>query len=480
MVLNLDTENRKTKTENNTGDFDLEVKIPNSVFEKLKSIEALKARESQSCVSGKHDSIPSCDKNSTPGVITQRSCVYGGARVVLMPITDAVHLVHGPIGCASCTWDIRGSKSTGDKLYKNGFSTDLQEADVVFGGEKKLYESILEVNKLYHPGAIFVYSTCVVGLIGDDIKAVCKKAQEATGCRVIPVQSEGFKSFNKTAGHKLACDAMIDYLIGTEEPDEVHPYSINIIGEFNVAGDLWGIIPLYEKMGVKVHTAITGDSTVKKVASAHRSKLNIVQCQKSSNYLANKMEEKYGIPSIKVNFFGIDETTKSLRAVAEFFGDEEMIKRTEELIKSEVKNLRDEISEYKKDLAGKNVAIYSGAHKSWALVSAFGELDMEIIMSGTQNGKPEDYQKIREHVCEGTLIVDDASSMELAELLKQYKPDILISGAKEKYISLKCGVPHCDFNHDRITAFSGYRGFINFARVVHTAIMTPVWKFSRK
>lgn len=194
MVLNLDTENRKMQDGNNDDDFDLEVKIPNSIFEKLKSIEALKARESQMCVSGKDDSIPTCDKNSTPGMITQRSCVYGGARVVLMPITDAVHLVHGPIGCAACTWDIRGSKSTGDKLYKNGFSTDLQEKDIVFGGEKKLYESILEVNKLYHPGAIFVYSTCVVGLIGDDLKAVCRQAQEATGCRVIPVQSEGFKS----------------------------------------------------------------------------------------------------------------------------------------------------------------------------------------------------------------------------------------------------------------------------------------------
>ncbi|ABR53974.1 nitrogenase MoFe cofactor biosynthesis protein NifE [Methanococcus vannielii SB] len=474
MVLNLATENRKTEISSKDGDFDIEVKIPNYI------IDTLKSRESHMCVSGKSDSIPDCDKNSAPGMITQRSCVYGGARVVLMPITDAIHLVHGPIGCAACTWDIRGSTSSGDKLYKTGFSTDLREKDVVFGGENKLYESILELNRLYTPSAIFVYSTCVVGLIGDDIKAVCKKAQEITGCRVIPVQSEGFKSFNKSAGHKLACDAMIDYLIGTKEPEEVHPYSINIIGEFNVAGDLFGIIPLYEKMGVKVQTAITGDSTVEKIAKCHHAKLNIVQCQKSSNYLASKMEEKYQIPTIKVNFFGVEETTKSLRAVSEFFGDEEMIKRTEELINSEIKNLRDEIAKYKKDLSGKTVAIYSGAHKSWALVSAFSELDMEIIMSGTQNGKPEDYQKIREHVCEGTLIVDDANSMELAKLLKEYKPDILISGAKEKYISLKCGVPHCDFNHDRITAFSGYNGFINFARVVHTAVMTPVWRLSKK
>ena len=48
----------------------------------------------------------SCDTDSVSGAISQRACVYCGARVVLNPITDAVHIVHGPIGCASYTWDI--------------------------------------------------------------------------------------------------------------------------------------------------------------------------------------------------------------------------------------------------------------------------------------------------------------------------------------------------------------------------------------
>ncbi|RYD03914.1 hypothetical protein N752_17685 [Desulforamulus aquiferis] len=62
-------------------------------------------------------------------------CLLWG-RVVLNPVTDAIHLVHGPIGCASYTWDIRGSLSSGSELYRNSFSTDLKEQDVIFGGEK--------------------------------------------------------------------------------------------------------------------------------------------------------------------------------------------------------------------------------------------------------------------------------------------------------------------------------------------------------
>ena len=86
-----------------------------------------------------------CEASSVSGAVSQRACVYCGARVVLNPITDAYHIVHGPIGCASYTWDIRGSLSSGSEVYRNSFSTDLGEKDVVFGGAKKLTAAIDEL-----------------------------------------------------------------------------------------------------------------------------------------------------------------------------------------------------------------------------------------------------------------------------------------------------------------------------------------------
>ena len=95
-----------------------------------------------------------CDSNSVSGAVSQRACVYCGARVVLNPITDAYHIVHGPIGCASYTWDIRGSLSSGEDLYRNSFSTDLREKDVIFGGEKKLTAAIEEIMENHNPKLI--------------------------------------------------------------------------------------------------------------------------------------------------------------------------------------------------------------------------------------------------------------------------------------------------------------------------------------
>jgi nitrogenase molybdenum-cofactor synthesis protein NifE len=149
----------------------------------------------------------SCNKDSLAGAVSQRACVFCGSRVVLYPIADALHLVHGPIGCAAYTWDIRGALSSGPALHRLSFSTDLQERDVIFGGEEKLERALLELIERHDPRGAFVYSTCIVGIIGDDVEAVCRRVAKRTGIPVLPVQSEGFKG-NKRAGYNAACKAM--------------------------------------------------------------------------------------------------------------------------------------------------------------------------------------------------------------------------------------------------------------------------------
>src|SRR4030042_64088 len=99
-----------------------------------------------------------CDRESLAGSVSQRACVFCGSRVVLYPIADALHLIHGPIGCAAYTWDIRGALSSGAQLHRMSFSTDLQEKEVIFGGEKKLYQALVELIAAYRPKAAFVYS----------------------------------------------------------------------------------------------------------------------------------------------------------------------------------------------------------------------------------------------------------------------------------------------------------------------------------
>ena len=104
----------------------------------METLKLLEKRKSQITKKTDEPVKLSCEQHSLAGSVSQRACVFCGSRVVLYPITDALHIVHGPIGCAVYTWDIRGSLSSGPELHRYSFSTDLREKDIIFGGEKKL------------------------------------------------------------------------------------------------------------------------------------------------------------------------------------------------------------------------------------------------------------------------------------------------------------------------------------------------------
>ncbi len=431
---------------------------------------------------GDGDFNMACNRDSLAGAVSQRACVFCGSRVVLYPIADALHLVHGPIGCAAYTWDIRGALSSGPELHRLSFSTDLQDLDVGFGGEKKLAKALDELIARHGPKAAFVYSTCIVGLIGDDLAAVCKAATERHGIPVIPVQSEGFKG-NKREGYLPACKAM-RVLVGTGDISGVSPLSVNIMGDFNLAGETWIIKDYLNRMGIEVVAGITGDGRVDDLRRAHGAGLNLVQCSGATQDLAKMMRDDFGIPFVRVSWIGIEDVAESLYAVAEHFELTRpdlaagLMERTANLVREELSVLMPQLSELRRDLAGKKAAVYvGGSFKAFSLVKAFRHLGMEVVIVGSQTGTEEDYRELAAICAPGTIVVDDANPLELSAFIKEKDVDIFVGGVKERPIAFKLGVGFCDHNHARKIALEGFVGMLNFAKEVHASVMSPIWRF---
>ncbi len=428
------------------------------------------------CKEGDHGNSMKCDSESVSGSVSQRSCVYCGARVVLNPITDAFHIVHGPIGCASYTWDIRGSLSSGEELYRNSFSTDLKEKDVIFGGEKKLAGAIEGIMKNHSPKTIFVYATCIVGVIGDDVEAVCKQAEQKYGIPVIPVMSPGFAG-HKSMGYKTACNALMN-LIGRTKSPKIK--GVNILGDFNLSGEMWIIKNYLNNLGINVVSQITGDAKCEELQKADGASLNIVQCAGSMTYLAKRMEKEMGVPFIKVSFMGIEDTMISLINVANALGDKEIIKRTLAFVEQERANLVNVLEKYRKNLEGKKAAIYvGGGFKAISLIKQFEELGMETVVVGTQTGKKDDYEVIGNLVKPGTVILDDANPYELEKFMNEKGADVLVGGVKERPLAYKLGIAFCDHNHERKHPLAGFEGAVNFAKEINLTINSPVWKYTK-
>ena len=458
---------------------------------------AIEEREASISTKGKHKQQLKCDTHSVAGCVSQRACVYCGARVVLNPITDAIHLVHGPIGCASYTWDIRGSLTSGAELYRNSFSTDLKEHDVIFGGEQKLALAIDELVEKYQSKLVFVYSTCIVGVIGDDLEAVCKAAAQKHSIEVIPVQSSGFIG-NKSAGYRAACDALLR-LIGPKDNrksagqkigqpiigQEISGHqklakqrTINYLGDFNLAGEAWITQNYLKQMGIEINVTFTGDSSYEALKKAPAAALNIMQCAGSMTYLANKMAEIYNIPQLSVSFLGIEDTSESLRKVAAVFNNQEITAKTEELIQREVQNIRPVIEAYREKLQGKKAAVYvGGGFKAISLIKQFREIGIDVVMIGTQTGRKDEYETITELVDDGTVILDDANPSELEKFMVEKGAHLLVGGVKERPLAYKLGIAFIDHNHDRKHPLSGFVGAVNFAQEVYSTVCSPVWKY---
>ena len=144
-----------------------------------------------------------------PGIITMRGCTYAGCKGVIMgPTRDIVNLTHGPIGCGFYSWLTRRNQTDpgpdGENFMTYCLSTDMQDSDIIFGGEKKLAKAIQEAYDLFHPKAIAIFATCPVGLIGDDIHTVAKNMKEKLGdCNVFAFSCEGYKGVSQSAGHHM-------------------------------------------------------------------------------------------------------------------------------------------------------------------------------------------------------------------------------------------------------------------------------------
>jgi len=312
--------------------------------------KALKKRTKQVLINDKQEAedgsltLPQVQANvrTIPGIITQRRCTSSGCKGVIMgPTRDIVNITHGPIGCGFYSWLTRRNQThpptqEDDNFLPYCFSTDMQDENIIFGGEKKLKQALQEAYDLFHPKAIAVFATCPVGLIGDDINQVCAEMKEALGINIFGFSCEGYKGVSQSAGHHIANNQVFKHMVGNNNEPAKGKYRINMLGEYNIGGDAFVIEDLLERCGITLVATFSGNSTVDQFESAHKVDLNCVMCHRSINYVADMIETKYGAPWIKVNFIGAKSTAKSLRKIAEFFEDEDLMLQVEQVLSEEM------------------------------------------------------------------------------------------------------------------------------------------------
>jgi len=494
-----------------------------------------KKRDKSIIVHDGPDNITQIQANvrTIPGIITQRGCTYAGCKgVVLGPTRDIVNLVHGPIGCSFYAWLTRRNQTLpptpeSPNYINYCFSTDMQDSNIVFGGEIKLKQACREAFELFKPKAIGIFSTCPVGLIGDDVHAVAREMKEELGINIFGFSCEGYKGVSQSAGHHIANNALMKHVIGRNDESPEGKFKINMLGEYNIGGDAFELERILEKCGITLNSSFSGNSTMEQFERAHTADLNVVMCHRSINYVAEMMEKKYGIPWFKVNFIGAESSAKSLRKIAEYFGDQELKDRVEKVIAEEMLLVKKVIDEIHPRTDGKMAMMFVGGSRAHHYQELFAELGMRTLSAGYEFGHRDDYEgrrviptivvdadsrnieeltierdeakfkprKTEEEIealgglgfngyegmmvdmAKGTLVIDDLSHYEMEKLIEIYHPDVFCAGIKEKYCVQKMGIPMKQLHsYDYGGPYAGFEGAINFYKDIDMIVNTSVWK----
>ncbi|NEQ95417.1 MAG: nitrogenase iron-molybdenum cofactor biosynthesis protein NifN, partial [Cyanothece sp. SIO2G6] len=274
----------------------------------------------------------------------------------------------------------------------------------------------------------------------------------------------------------LAGEALLEHVVGTAEPEYTTPYDINLIGEYNIAGELWSVLPVFEKAGIRVLAKITGDARYQEVAYSHRAKLNVMICSKALINMARKMEERYNIPYIESSFYGIDDMNKCLRDIANAIGDDALKARVEAVIREETAQLDLDLAPYRARLQDKRVVLYTGGVKSWSVMSAAHELGIRVMATSTKKSTEEDKARIKKLLGQDGIAIEDGNAQKLLKIIAKTNADMLIAGGRNQYTALKARIPFLDINQERHHPYAGYSGLIEMAKELDEALHSPIWQ----
>ena len=374
-----------------------------------------------------------CLKRADRSFAQGLQCQQINSMAALMSLDDSVFIAHSPqgcVGCATMATDVFrvGQAHRGVKIIRNPriIVTNIDQNDVIFGGEKKLIEAINFAKERYNPKIIFIFSSCASGIIGDDIDAIAKELQEESEALIIPIHCEGFKSKICASGFDSAFISISKYILKEEKQPKTEGL-INLFAPTTVSyKDQVEIERMLSELGLSANY-IPFYSSLEKIKKIPTAIASTSICKVFADEFMKELEEKYDIPySHTVMPIGVRNTDKWFRGLASIVGKE---KEAEEIIAKEHARVLPEIEKIKNRLQGKRVFICGGTGRSFAAAALIDDFGMKLV--GLETPTYDDDAQLDIEYLNGIhkdFVVDIANMQpfEQINLVKRLKPDVFI------------------------------------------------------
>ncbi len=409
-----------------------------------------------------------CSLKNKERCFTQASaCSLGCAQGYLSGIIDAAIVNHAPVGCAADAVYGNTTNKWGEKVRGwrhrniNLICTNMTEEDTVFGAANKLKNGVREAYRRFNPKAIFVTTSCVSGIIGEDINSILDELRDEIPVPLAGVFCEGFKSKVWASGFDAAFHAILTAVV---KPPEKKTNKVNMINFRGSARE--EIISILARFGLEP-VFVAPFSTIEELSRMSESVATISICGTLGSYLGNGLEEQYGVPYIKaLQPHGIAGFESWLRELGKATGKK---KEVEDYIREQKDVIIPEIEEIREKLKSYSAVVGMGPSFGHNYIRVLKELGLQVLWGATwhfdqqydHGSTPESSRSLSGEEKDLPVSVCDQQNFELLNLLSKLKPDIYISRHGGTAVwATKMGIASV-MVADEYSAF-GYKGIIDF------------------
>jgi nitrogenase molybdenum-iron protein alpha chain len=410
-------------------------------------------------------------------------CQFTLSLAILNSIRNSVIVMHAPIGCGICSIGNVGVNKSFKQLRDPNaegviwLSTNLDESDVIGGGERKLREAVIYADRELRPDTIIVANGCVPALIGDDVDSILADLQEQTAAIIVPVHCEGFKTKVMATAYDAVYHGILKnyirppdrekYLVerDLEEMERQYRISRNVnvlnVGSMSRADEL-ELQRILTGIGLNV-TFIPCYAEPEDFPYSLETSLNVSICGTHDDYFVEHIKEKYNIPFLIDTIpIGRKNTDRWVLKIAKHF---DLEKEAQRFIENENKILDASLDKYRGILKGKTVFIAGGEVRIFATAEIIQDLGMKIL-----GLKLHHFDQFVEPIFDALEDIDNVvvgvatnQPFEQANLIKRLNPDVLITHTGGNNIAAKHGLPLFPLFGPSYN-YMGYSGVFEVAR----------------
>lgn len=410
-------------------------------------------------------------------------CVLAGINSVLGAIDRVCPIYHsGPGCCMQTTAADQGQSGHKSSRFVSSVSlpsTNMLEKEVVFGGTEKLRTTVQGAIDIIDADAYFVLTGCTAGIIGDDIVSVTEEFQDK-GYSVYPIETPGFVG-DSNLGYETVWTTMINQVIEEDVPKD--DKLVNIFGIIPYHDPFWSgaleeIDRILSALGLKVNTFFTKHQGIETIRKCSGAALNIIINPWLFKGPAKKMEQKFGIPSIRVPglFVGATDTTKFVRQVAEAMHlDQEIV---DKVIAAEEEYVYDYLAQSVGVVSWKRFAVVADANNAVGitryLANDFSFTPVLVIVSEPlfrQEDKDRIVAQIEDlEYAKPPKVIFASDQYEINQALREEEEEItlLIGSSNEREVALEKDIQFIlaafPMNERLVLnrTYAGYRGSLTF------------------